>query len=361
VGMTRTMRSGLLFFLHLLFLPGCRLFPPADYPSEGPPPVKSEHNAQADPIDPLTGKPVARQLQSVSAVDLRDPDKPAKLRNSDPPYDAGSSPVGTDVKKKTPDGISGIVTLEPRRAADSHVFPAHQPLPMLDKATDFEPVVKAWQCMLEGRHPDAIKHLSAYDNEKQELFLRLLPPLTTLVKKRIQDLTAEEVAVLHKQFTAMLDDLRPRCELQISKMCYCKEVRGFANYDALPDHYPFLGGLADRIGEKVQLYIELKNFASEPTKDGDFLTRLTCSLELTDSTGKQVWQKRVEGRETTLLRRMRLNDFHARYIFFAPAIPAGTYRLTLYVADETDPARIRRTSRSLEFRVTPVANQASTR
>src|SRR5207244_1632272 len=171
------------------------------------------------------------------------------------------------------------------------------PLLPIDKKADLEPIVLALQCMLEGRHPEAIKHLSAYDAEKQELLLRFLPPLTVMVKKRLADLTPEDIAVIHKQFVSILEEIRPRSELVIGKMCYCKKVRGYGDYDALPDHHQFLTGTESRIGEMVQLYIELKNFASEPSKHGEFLTKLACSLELHDSAGKKVWSGSFDGKE----------------------------------------------------------------
>ena len=234
-------------------------------------------------------------------------------------------------------------------------------MPQLEKKGDFEQAVLALQYMLEGRHPEAIKALAAYEADKQELLLRFMPVFVTLIKKRIDDLSSEEVAVMNKQLVTMIDELRPRCELTISKMCYCKDIRGFGSYEALPDHHPFLAGAENRIGEKVQLYNELKNFSSEPTKDGEFLTKLSCTLELHDAAEKKIWSKSVEGKETTMVRHARLNDFYSRYGFYVPAIPAGTYRLTLHVRDETNPNRVRPASKSIEFRVTPVANQPALR
>ena len=182
-------------------------------------------------------------------------------------------------------------------------------MPVVEQKGEFEQAVLALQYMLEGRHPDAIKALAAYDADKQELLLRFMPVFVTLIKKRLDDMSSEEVAVLNKQLFRMIDQLRPRSELTISKMCYCKDVFGYGSYNALPDHHPFLAGTENRIGEKVQLYIELKNFASEPTKDGEFLTKLSCMLELHDAAEKKVWSKRVEAKETALVRRAQSERF----------------------------------------------------
>src|SRR5262249_44973888 len=156
------------------------------------------------------------------------------------------------------------------------------------------------------------------------------------VKKRMDDLSPQDVAVLNKQFQGLIDVIRPHSELIISRMCYCEEVHGYAWYRPLPDNHAFLTGTENRIGELVQLYVELKNIASEQTKAGDFLTKLSCSLELVDTTGKKVCSKSFDGNETTLRRSARLNDFYSRYGFFVPAIPAGTYQLKLQIRDETN-------------------------
>jgi hypothetical protein len=115
-----------------------------------------------------------------------------------------------------------------------------------------------------------------------------------------------------------------------------------------------VAGTKDRVGDEVQLYVELRNFNSEKTKDGAYLTKLTCTLELHDAAGKNVWSRTLDRIETA--RRARLNDFYRNYIFYVPAIPAGTYQLTLQITDETNPEQRRVARESVVFRVTPVAN-----
>ncbi len=336
--MTRKLYPILLFFAHLTILPGCQSFPYfGNSTNDSPHPPHDRVKSQPPEVD-----------HAISTANAREEPKPARTNLPEGP------PREAEPKKK-PDGITGIVTLEPD-AGKPVIVQSPGPLPQLiaDK-TDFEPIVLALQRMLEGRHQDAIKHLSAYDGDKQELFLRLLPILSTLVKKRIEDLSTQEVAVLNKQIDGLRDQFRPRSELVVSRMCYCKEVRGYGSYVPLPDSHAFLAGTKDRIGEQVQLYVELKNFASEPTKDGEFLTKLSCSLELRDAK-EVVWSKRFDGGETTLRRSSRLNDFYSRYGFYVPALSPGTYQLTINIADETNPKNVRIASKSIEFRVTPVAN-----
>jgi hypothetical protein len=359
--MTRKLLWGLLLgFAHFATLPGCQHIP--YFGSTASESTQTKNVYEQTAVD-------TKKCQEFSTADAPEEHNRATSKRPPEPGPILKEPSrrerDADGPKKRPEGITGVITLEhdqgPATPKDVAVSLPDSPKILTQKKSEFEPIVMALQRMLEGRHQEAIKFLGIYEDEKQELFLRLLPPLTVLVKKRMDDLSAQDVAVLNKQFQGLIDVLRPRSELIISRMCYCEEVHGYAWYRPLPDNHAFLTGTENRIGELVQLYVELKNIASEPTKDGEFLTKLSCSLELVDATGKKVWSKSFDGTETTLRRSARLNDFYSRYGFFVPAIPAGTYQLKLQIADETNPRQRRVAQKSLDFRVTPVANPAPLR
>lgn len=337
--MARKLSSIFLILAHLAILPGCQSF---TYFGKSTPAPENDGTRQRNDT------PIYSTASAQETI-VQSPAKPLEPQPT----------IELIQKRKPLEGSTGIVTLELEGDKSANAQPA--PLPQLvNDKTEYEPIVLALQRMLEGRHQDAIKQLSAYDGDKQELFLRLLPILSTLVKKRIEDLSTQEVAVLTKQIDGLKDNLRPRSELIVSRMCYCKEVKGFARVLALPDTHAFLAGTPDRFGEQVQVYVELKNFASEPISDGLFMTKLACSLELRDA--KQVvWSKRFDPNETTLRASSRLNDFYSRFGFYTPPLPAGTYQLTLNVSDETNAKNVRVASRTMEFRVTPVANQIAPR
>ena len=51
-----------------------------------------------------------------------------------------------------------------------------------------------------------------------------------------------------------------------------------------------------------------------------------------------------------------LHDYFNNYSFYVPtSLPAGTYRLTIHVKDETRPDQPREASKTLEFRVTSMS------
>jgi hypothetical protein len=189
----------------------------------------------------------------------------------------------------------------------------------------------------------------------------MLPFMVTIANKRIDDLKPAEAALASDQLVALLWMFRPRSELVISKICYCKKVRDLGNYDALPENHAFLAGSKDRLGEFVQLYVELKNFACEPTSTGDYMTKFSCKVELLDGKGEQVWEHAYDRNLTSLVRKTRLTDFYSNFRFYAPALPPGQYQLRIEIADETNPELRRVAVKSLDFRVTPIAGQPTLR
>jgi hypothetical protein len=339
-------RAWICCLTSLTVLPGCQLFSP--FRGEQPGPVKDErvlispdnHNKAEDKSTPL------HNIETKSIAN------PSKDIDPLPRENWGNSITKVD--------LPAIPPIEGATAA-SHQAPAPLSKELDKEKREYAPLVKALQCILDGRHEEGIEHLKVYDERTQEFLIQLLPTFTIFVRKGLDDMSAQEVAVLNNQLIGLLATLRPRSELLIDKICFCRSVRGFGAYDALPANHAFLSATKDRPGELVQLYVELKNFASEAGKDGDYLTKLVCSLELQNAKGEKVWAHTYDRKDTTHPRRTRLNDFFSNYSFYVPELPMGEYKLTIHVVDETIPTHQRRVSRSLSFRVTPVLNHTTLR
>jgi len=222
-----------------------------------------------------------------------------------------------------------------------------------------EPLTEALQCMLDNKHDDALRYLQTYDADNQELFQRLLPAMSLLSKKKLSDLSAAEIAVLHEQLYSLVGTLRPRTALEIGKMCFCEWVKDYGNYKPLPEGHAFAAASPNRLGDFVLLYVELRNFTSE-LRQGAYETRLSSSIEICDSRGEMVWTNRFEDEKKPVRRRTQLHDLHNPYSFHVPTgMPPGTYRLTIQVTDETLPGSRRTARQSIEFRVAPPVLRAS--
>jgi hypothetical protein len=358
----RQSATALLWLALLALLPGCALFGGGSasdeprkiydrrdqrYAAE----MKERKDAGPEKTEVLI-EPTAKLLQSAPTVG------PEIEPNAKP----GVLGIATMEPNKHNPGTTGIVTIE--RMVDSlgvssTAAQGPPPLPPLDKKSELAPLTQAIQLMLDGRHQDAILALRPYDEETQQFFLRMLPPLTVIAKTPISKLSPQDIAVMEKLLYNLQYSLRTRCELLVNRMHYCKEIYGFAQFDAWPENHAFLNASKDRSGEQVLLYVELKNFASVKGDDGAYLTKLSCSLALQDSNGKEVWKSAIDPKQTTYRPSACLNDYHGKYSFYVPPIPAGTYKLTLQIIDETIPNERRIARKSLDFRVTPVANQTT--
>lgn len=248
--------------------------------------------------------------------------------------------------KDSQDRQAGEIVRTEARAETPATPAVKQPVPVKR-----EPLAEALACVLENKHNEALACLQAYDPETQDLFLRLLPAVAVLAKKKVTDLSAPEVALLHEQLQTMLTSLRPRTPLVIDKACFCESVKGYGNYKPLPEGHAFAAPLSGRPGEMVQLYVELKNFLNEP-RLGGYETRLSSSVEVADSRGELVWSYRFEDEQNPIRSRTQLHDWYNNYRFHIPkSLPPGTYRLTIQISDETLAESRRVARQSLEFRV----------
>jgi hypothetical protein len=274
------------------------------------------------PPEPVPVQPSQRVAKIIEPAELANAAVEAKTK----PLDAKSEPVEAGTKAAPPK------TDRVKRA----------------------PLVAALESILDDRHQDALGHLAAYDAETQEFYLRILPTLTIFAKKHLNELTSEEVAVLNDQLQSLLAKLRPKTELLIDRMCCCEWVKAFGIFQPLEETRAFVGPTADRPGELVQLYVEVRNFASMP-RGGCFETRLASTIEIRDAKGEKVHALDFKDGKDALKSLTRLNDYYNTYSFPVPNLPPGTYQLTLQIADETVPGARRIARKSIDFRITPLS------
>ncbi len=374
--MTRTIAGVILFTVaQLAILPGCRHFPHSQQPASNP---KKIYDAASEIQGPAERMPRAKALEitppSISSDNSREIKIETKLplgpRLPDSVIGRPTALFKLENKGKPDEPAKPVIIGATALTSIEHEPPVKQasepqspimPVQATDGKRDHVALLRALELMITDRPREAIKYLQIYDKDTQEIFLRLLPPLTLFVKKSLDEMSPQEIAIIDQQLQGFLQKIRPRSELQIARMCYCKRIRAFGAYDALPNNHTFLTGVENRPGELVQLYVELKNFVSEPTKDDDYVTKLSCTIELHDNNNRKVWSHSFDRQETTHRRATRLTDFYSNYSFYVPNLPAGTYQLTVQIVDETLPEFRRIARRSLDFRASPIAGQPGLR
>jgi hypothetical protein len=285
---------------------------------------------------------------------------------ADPPAKADVGGSGEEPKRPELQLVAGPIDPGQRRDASQKqgVNTLPEVPPLFDKKKEDQsstsqkvasknlPMVDALRCVLENQPEDALRHLQSYDQETQDLLLRLLPTAGIFAHKKVCDLSRDEAEKVSEQFVAMQAIVRPRTELVITKACFCEWARAFGIYKPLAADHGFLASTAQRPGEMVHLYVELKNFFSDAKPSGYHETCLASTVEIRDAKGQPLWTHRFEDEKKPLRSLTPINDYFNNYSFTLPQLPPGSYTLTIAVADQTRADQRRVATKSVDFRVT---------
>lgn len=300
----------------------------------------------------LCAQTLCAGCQTTMTASLNEPLRPS----SAPQPFIAASPYSPIVPRSTPES-GPPPDPEIRQAAaspDGRKFPFTEPpeptplpklgpIPEIPKANPQPPeiakkhaIVLAVECLLDNRPDEIRRHLREYDASTQEFLLRVLAPLSLVDRKNLRP---ETKAAIIEQLTALSKSLEQTSSFAISRMDFCDSIRGFKMANPLPGSHEFQAAQPDRPGELVQLYVELKNFASEPA-GGAFETRLSSQIEIRDAQGKVRWQHRFHPDDLKLVSpKTRLTEYYHNYTFALPVLPAGIYELHVETTDETQAGR----------------------
>jgi hypothetical protein len=218
-----------------------------------------------------------------------------------------------------------------------------------------EPVVLALRCLMAKRLPEGIQSLERCDKANQQALLTLLPLVARLGESSLDQMKPEEIAKFLDRIEALHGDLRSRAALELGQVCFCQSVLGYGVINRLPQEYAFQAGRDGKLGENMTLYVEVKNFASQPIGPVHE-TRLAAKVVMFDAQGKPVWDYLFPAKPDS-----SVSPRHDYFFFLSFGVPAhltpGRYRLRLEVSDQTGftgrqapPHRI--AQRSLQFEVT---------
>lgn len=232
-------------------------------------------------------------------------------------------------------------TMEP----GSEVAVAHEQEAVPDARAADEPLVAALRCFMKNRPVDAIGLLKDYPKTNQDLLLCLLP----LVARLTEGGSPAEIkgtAALVEQLDSLLSPYRAKAPLTIDKMCFCRRIEDFGEYEPLPEGHLF------RPEEEVRVYVEVRNFTCEKREiipgQTRYETRLACSAEIRNYTGDKVLYLNFH-RDKPDLRRSERHDYFDNYRFLVPDLPPGPYVLKIEVEDV--PTQ-RKKWKTLDFQVT---------
>ncbi len=213
------------------------------------------------------------------------------------------------------------------------------------------PLVGILRAYVEGHPEAAMPLIQKLGKPNQELVLQLVPALVKASQMNPAQADPKELALVAEQFTGAANLLSKRAPMTIEKALFCRSVKNFGRYDALPENPTLKPETTNTI------YFEFGNVPSEPSNRGGFdgyITKLTCSYRVLDSAGTALEIKtrtgevKAEPLETKVdFTQSPLRDYFLQLNFTAPSKP-GRYTVHFKVRD---PETGREVIRALPFRV----------
>jgi hypothetical protein len=260
-------------------------------------------------------------------------DSPGPLLTDASPVGADLLPAETPVQMLPVAEVSASPMLLDPPIDRSQADPGE--LPAALKEEKLPPLVTALRAVL-NRHPEeAARALYHVDSSRRDCLLALLRLTVDLEEQTLERLSPAEVDATLEHLRALCQQLRPRAPLKIRTACLCQAIQGFGQYERLaPDHVFVVGKPTNQPASRVQLYIEVSNFASKAIGQGRHETSLTTYLEIQDTSGTVVHALDL-GTCTDHSHTPR-RDYFLNVQFPLPAnLPSGEYSLRVVVQDIT--------------------------
>jgi hypothetical protein len=218
----------------------------------------------------------------------------------------------------------------------------------ITRKTGEPPWLTALRCFASKRPTEALAWLKRYDEPNQELLLRISPLMVRMAAAELTRNDAEKGAELIDSLSNLLA-IPVEGDLVIGKLCLCKHIKTFGDYEPFPEDHAF------QHHDLVWIYVEVRNFSSSRRDDGNgetvYETRLKTTARITNDSATREWplqfDRRCEPDRSRSLRR----DYWDNLSFNVPEqLPPGGYTLWLKVVDEPT-GRFK--ERTVDFQVVP--------
>jgi hypothetical protein len=294
--------------------------------------VAVTHTAEPPLAPPDPPKPLPETVRQVPA--MPSPPLPAQRDSGLPTY----VPPGAQVLVLQPDGK----TLQPAAHSDGGkaepgqnmlippVAPEELKLVSQPRAGDcnLTPIQAALEAYQAKSPQTAEKQLQHLDPVNRDLLKKVLPLAAKLGDQSLPAANPAEVAEMVDQLQQVVGSLRSKATLQIAKLSYCRlpaKPARYGVYQPLPDDHTY------RIGETVELYMELRNFSCE-AKEAEYRTHLSTVIEIRNERNELVERHEFERDRPEVGQAPKQDYFHICR-FPVRGFPAGTYTMTVIVTD----------------------------
>jgi hypothetical protein len=219
--------------------------------------------------------------------------------------------------------------------------------PLIARKTGEPPWLTALRCFASKRPTEAIAWLKRYDEPNQELLLRISPLIVRIAAAELTRNDAEKGAELIDSLSNLLA-IPVEGDLVIGKLCLCKHIKTFGDYEPFPEDHPF------QPRDLVWIYAEVRNFSSARRDLGNgelvYETQLKTTARITNDAGTRKWPLQFDRRCETDRSRSLRRDYWDNLSFNVPDLPPGGYTLWLKVVDEPT-GRFK--ERTVDFQVVP--------
>ena len=196
-------------------------------------------------------------------------------------------------------------------------------------------LVTALRNLLENRSARALEDLQNFDGASRDLLLTLLPLAARIGDGGLDHATPQETAVLLEELRQLEGMLRPRAALTLDKVCLCRKINGFGDCEPWPEDHPFQAEGDDRRGDRMQVYVEVRNFACRPN-GALYETSLAGVVEIRDF--KQGLVSRIDFPACLDRSQTPRQDYFINFQFHLPRLPQGRYTLHVLVKDVLAPS-----------------------
>lgn len=294
------------------------------------------HDADSILFDAATGRTIMKESASAPPMAAATaptespyhPLPPAAAAPSAPAPAPAPSPVPAEMPTiKAADYFHTPNAEEPTPAKPASLPPPEANAPPTTPAVPEAPVSVALRYMLENKPADAVATLNKYGQPNQDMLMSLLSLCARVSEQGVEKTSPKEIAITIEHLMSLEVALRNRAALVLDKMCFCKWIEKFGVFESLPEGQTFTPGAL------VQIYVELRNFASEQRAQC-YETHLASTVKLLDAENKVAAQWGfTDGARPECSQTLR-HDYFINYSLRIPAnVPPGRYKLLLRVDD----------------------------
>lgn len=217
----------------------------------------------------------------------------------------------------------------------------------ISRKEDEPPIGKALYAFLCKRPEEAVKWIKRYDEPNQELILRILPLIARIPDRDLTRADAEKGIAILEEFGNVIG-LPTTGELAIGKLCLCKRIKTFGDYEPFSEDHQF------QPRDLVWIYAEVRNFTTKHLDLGNgemvYETRLMTTARITNAAGTREWPLPFDRPFGPDRSRSLRRDYWDNLSFNVPDLPPGSYTLWLKVVDEPT-GRFK--DRPVDFQVVP--------